>query len=59
MLQSVEYCKCGNELRYIFIFLKQSKHDTIAERKPICTRCLNSIEIDLEDICKKGPHLDE
>jgi len=49
MLQAIEYCKCGERLSYIHIFLKQSDTETIAERKPICIKCLKPIEIDLRD----------
>jgi hypothetical protein len=47
MLQAVEYCKCGTELSYITIILKQSDTESIGERKPVCYNCLEPIEIDL------------
>lgn len=47
MLHAVEYCECGEELRYIMIFLKQTNNETIGERKPICPKCYKPIEIDL------------
>ena len=47
MVHAVEYCKCGNELWYITIFLKQSDKEIICERKPVCCKCFEPIEIDL------------
>jgi len=49
MLQAIEYCRCGNELVYLTIILKQSDTISICERKPICPMCLVKIEIDLRN----------